>query len=172
MVVLQSESAVAAAPRRSSGRRAARHHAEPLRLLPDAAPTPCARRGVSCDQLGAWASALCVLHCIALPLLLPTLALSGWSAGWLACCAGGDTTVHLLLYCLVVPIAAIALASGYRHHRRGRVLLLGGLGLLLLSLALLAAPQHDQALYERLLTVAGSLVLIAAHAQNQRRDAR
>lgn len=72
------------------------------------------------DRLGIGASLVCAVHCLAAPVVF---ALAPAVLGWWS-----DPRVHLAGAVLVVPVAAVALIAGYRHHARWWVLVLGGLG--------------------------------------------
>lgn len=114
------------------------------------APTP------RLDAVGIALSALCLAHCLALP-LVATGALA-WAAG---------ERVHAGL---TVALAAVVLAvavPGYRRHRRAAVpaLLAGGVALLAAAVLADKTPGENR---ETLLTVLGSAVLVAGHALNLR----
>ena len=104
-------------------------------------------------------SALCLVHCLALPALalaLPLLA--SWAhAEW----------VHVVFVSAAAPIALLALvdwsaarSTSWRHVG------LAGAGL---ALMLAGALEFPQASWERPLTVAGGLLLAGAHVANWRR---
>jgi len=101
-------------------------------------------------------SGLCLLHCLALPLLASLLPLLGaWSeAEW----------VHGLFVALAMPVTGYAL---WRTHRRqclpGSMWLLAGGGLSLLAAGALGWPLAKA---ETGLTVAGSLMLAGTHLWN------
>ena len=69
---------------------------------------------------------MCVLHCIALPLVLmflPTV------TGLLAL---NDERFHLWLVFAVIPISLFAVISGYLHHKGSKVLSVSAAGLVML----------------------------------------
>ncbi|HDS1218654.1 TPA: MerC domain-containing protein [Stenotrophomonas maltophilia] len=107
-------------------------------------------------------SSLCLLHCLALPLLAAALPLFGaWAqAEW----------VHLLFVAIALPLTGYAL---WRADRRHRLPVMGwtaaGLGLGLLLAGALELPSHA---WETPLTVTGSLLLAATHIWNARRRHR
>ncbi len=111
------------------------------------------------DKLGAALSGLCLLHCLAGPLIL------GLAAG----AAVDHHALHGLhagLALMVVPVSGWALIGGVCRHRRAMVLVAGvaGLALVLTPIAGLETRLgHGPAL---ILTALGSLVLIAAHRWN------
>ena len=88
----------------------------------------------SWDVLGAALSLLCVVHCIAMPLVIAWLPLAGLE--WLA--EGG---FHRWAACGAVGIGVLSFLPGYLRHRRMIPPLLGGAGLLLLCSMAFAAPD-------------------------------
>jgi MerC mercury resistance protein len=109
------------------------------------------------DLMGITLSGLCMVHCLALALvmsLLPTVTPA----------LPGDARVHRVLYLAVMGCGLTAFVRGYRRHRRAVVLYLmvPALGLLLagaLGVARLRA-------WEVGLSVGGSLLMVAAHGLN------
>ena len=88
------------------------------------------------DRVGVVASVLCAIHCAVTPLLLVALPVFGkvWS----------HPASHWLMAMLVVPLAAVTVATGYTKHRRGWVIACAALGILFV-LAGAAAPSFEQA---------------------------
>jgi hypothetical protein len=109
------------------------------------------------DLLGLGLSALCLIHCIALPMVLialPTLATFGHDDHhhWL----------HLALALVLVPLAFASLLPGYLRHRRTAVMAGGALGVAAILIgAFLEGWLGESAVTA--LTIAGSLCLIGAH---------
>lgn len=100
---------------------------------------------------------LCLVHCLALPMLLvaaPTLA----GLAWL------PHEFHLMAFAFAVPTSAVALMMGYRRHQRTRPVLVASAGLALLGLGALGADGTA----ETLLSLAGALLLGAGHGLNWR----
>lgn len=112
--------------------------------------------------LDRWAiviSGLCVIHCLAIPLtivLLPTI------SGPLA---EQQTLTHWLLLAVALPVSALALGAGYRQHGGLGNLVLGAVGLILLTVGV-SHWLGEQ--FEVPCTVAGGLLLIVAHLRNLR----
>lgn len=107
-------------------------------------------------------SSLCLLHCLALPLLAAALPLFGaWAeAEW----------VHWVFISMALPLTAFALWRAHRQHALPALAWLGaGLGLALLLAGALEFPSHDS---ETAVTVTGSLMLAATHVWNARRRHR
>ena len=111
------------------------------------------------DKLGAWTSALCVVHCLLTPVLLSFSAV-------LAHLLPAEEKVHRSLAMLVALFGTIALLYGFRRHRRKRVLLLMSSGLLLIFGAAWFGDQLPAHGYEVAVTFAGSSLMIAAHRLN------
>ncbi|MFW2830074.1 MerC domain-containing protein [Sphingomonas sp. ID0503] len=118
--------------------------------MQQAAPSP------SLDRYGVALSLLCLAHCLALPFLFAMLPAA-------AVVLPSSFAVHLILFGLALPISGLALALGYRRHRRLRPLLLGGIGLGLICGALFVASLTA----EIALTVTGGLIVVTAHALNR-----
>ncbi|UTF61805.1 MerC domain-containing protein [Gilvimarinus sp. DA14] len=108
------------------------------------------------DETAALCSGLCLIHCIATPILLSigSLGLIGslFTSEW----------VHLVL---IIPIAALALASfpsGRKRHGRWLPTASGFSGLALLVTAFFAPHEAEAAL-----SISGGLLLIAGHLSNR-----
>ncbi|MET1023759.1 MAG: MerC family mercury resistance protein [Pseudoxanthomonas sp.] len=112
-----------------------------------------------CDASAIGLSALCLAHCLLLPVLAALLPVFGaWAqAEW----------VHLLFACIALPLAGTAL---WRAHLLRPLPLplvgLAGLGLAGLVFGAFGWPTHA---WETPVTVTGSLLLAAAHVWNWRR---
>ena len=113
----------------------------------------------SADNLGIWASALCVVHCVVTPVLISASAV-------FAHFIPGEEKTHRTLAVGVAALGAIALVKGFRTHGRRRIL-----GLMALGLGFIFAgafygdrlPSHG---YEVAVTMTGSLLMITAHRMN------
>ena len=147
-----------------------------LEQLPAAEPP---KRSVL-DALGIGLSALCMVHCLAMPAILVMLP-------QISSIAGFDRAFHVVLAILLPGIAAVALAIGYARHREHITLALGGLGLAFIWLALAIPcsscagcasgdPTHTHAAVpmmfglplHNIVNSVGSVLLISAHAINWR----
>ena len=130
------------------------------------------------DVLGAGLSALCLVHCLLLPLLPLLLAVP-------ALPVIHDERVHTGLLVVILPIALVALWRGLRHHGRIGVPACGALGAVLLILGALTERfgighfgtptvlaehfgEHFGTPIETSLTVLGSVLLSSAHLFNRR----
>ncbi|WP_432767973.1 MAG: MerC family mercury resistance protein [Sphingopyxis sp.] len=117
------------------------------------------------DLLGITLSLTCLVHCLALPLaILLAPALSRWIAL--------PEGVHALILLLALPAAAVAMAGGWRRHRRVAPGAWAAAGLALLALGLAAhegwLAVDDAEAADRLLTSLGALALASAHLANWR----
>ena len=109
------------------------------------------------DRAAMWLSGLCLVHCLALPLailLAPTL--SHWVEAT-------ETTTHWILFGIAIPISLVAFVQGYRRLRSNLTLLLGGLGLLLMLVAVSHVFGRE---LEVVLTVVGVTAVMFAHLRN------
>ena len=104
-----------------------------------------------------WLSGFCLAHCLSLPLaVLLAPVLSQWLEAT-------ETTVHWILFGIAIPISVVALLQGYRRLGSRRTLLLGGLGLLLMLLAVSHVLGRE---FEVVLTVIGVSAVLVAHLRN------
>ena len=105
-------------------------------------------------------SALCLVHCLALPLVVAGLPFLAQFA---------ETHLHYQVLVIVIPLSVVALALGYRRHRDLHVVLGGALGMLLLVIGATVAHTQLGLMADRIFTIVGSLVLAAAHFFNSYR---
>jgi hypothetical protein len=111
------------------------------------------------DALGIFASALCLVHCLALPLIMAALP---FTMNWL-----GHDNVHYLLAGWVLLFCLAAIVPGYLKHRQGNILMCMLVGL---SLVLAATFGLHLGLAESLeipMITAGNLLVILAHWRNR-----
>jgi hypothetical protein len=109
------------------------------------------------DRFGMTASALCLVHCLAMPLLLvPLFGLSHVDDGF-----------HRAMVIAVTLPVLLALIPGYLTHRRWRVLALGVAGLIIFGAAVLVAGPLFGESAELLLAVISGLLLFGAHYRNR-----
>jgi hypothetical protein len=111
------------------------------------------------DGAAVGLSALCLVHCLALPLIV---------AGVPFLAQFADTHLHYQVLILVVPLSVIALAIGFRRHRDSRIVAGGALGMLLLIIGATVAHTQLGLAADRIFTICGSLVLATAHWKNSR----
>ena len=105
-------------------------------------------------------SALCLVHCLALPLVV---------AGVPFLAQFAETHLHYQVLIVVIPLSVVALGLGYRRHRDLRVVLGGVLGMALLVIGATVAHSQLGLTADRIFTISGSLVLAAAHFFNSYR---
>jgi hypothetical protein len=110
------------------------------------------------DGMAIGASVLCLAHCLALPLLL--LALPA-----LSMLLGANENLHLIILLFAVPSSIYALYSGLSVHQQVRPLIMGAIGLILLSLGVWFEHNPQIATF---VTICGSLFLAYAHIANWR----
>jgi hypothetical protein len=119
----------------------------------------CRDLSMRADRLGVVASALCFVHCILTPVLL------SMSAVW-AHYLPSEEGFHRGLAVAVAGIGAFAIVGGYRKHRRARVLLLMGAGLLFIFAGAYWGDRLPSHAAEVAVTMTGSCLMIAAHFIN------
>lgn len=112
------------------------------------------------DYAGMAASALCLVHCLAMPLLLAAFPLLG---------LGGDHhALHdALLLGVSVPVL-LALVPGYLKHRDPVALSLGVAGLLSFLVAVFVLGPRVGEMAETAGAVLSSVLLLGAHVRNHR----
>lgn len=119
-------------------------------------PTSASSAAALGDGFAIGLSSLCLVHCLALPLAASLLPVAGaWAeAEW----------VHMALLLVAAPVSlwTLAVSAG----RSWPVLGVAAAGLALLAAGALEFPSHA---WETPVTVAGGLVLAAAHVLNWRR---
>lgn len=110
-------------------------------------------RTAALDASAITLSALCLIHCLALPLLAAVLPIAGLfaEAEW----------VHKAFVATAVPITGLVVLRGWPHQGGKAFAALAVTGLGLLAGAAFIEALHD---LETALTVAGACLLAAAHA--------
>lgn len=116
--------------------------------------------GTSSDWLDGAAvglSGLCLLHCLALPLVVGALpALLPFVTGHL----------HAQMLIVVVPLSVVAVGIGYSRHRDSRIVMGAAAGLLLLIVGATVAHNALGVVADRAFTISGAVVLAVAHLYN------
>lgn len=116
---------------------------------------------IKLDKAAIGVSALCVVHCLSVPLLVlfsPSLNLWLW----------GSEGFHLFLLAIVVPLSLLAFRRGFLHHRNLALLWPGLIGLATVVVAAVLEMMlisHEMA---ALLTTLGGVGLIISHWRNMR----
>ena len=113
------------------------------------------------DKAAISLSGLCLVHCLALPLLVAfypvafVLALS-------------EEFFHWAMVMIAIPISTTSLFVGCQKHEKRQGLLLGGIALLLLTAPFAALHEAINEQMEVVVTVLGALLLATAHIMNFR----
>ena len=115
----------------------------------------------SLDTLAIVLSGTCMVHCLALPLLVTLFPIVQGSLL-------SEQYFHLIMLVLILPTSLVALTIGCRKHKDPMTIVLGGTGLVLLSFTALFGHGTFGELGERVVTSFGGLILAAAHIQNYR----
>jgi len=119
------------------------------------------RRRKYLDTAAVFLSGVCMLHCLALPIALTILPIVNVTLV-------DETTFHLLMVAVILPVSVIALSIGCRQHKDRLTLILGSVGLVILTLTAIFGHNLLGLTGERIVTSIGGLILAAAHIQNYR----
>ncbi len=112
------------------------------------------------DKMAISLSLLCVLHCLALPLLLVLLPS-------LVALQLDNEAFHLWMVLAVIPTSTYALTMGCKRHKQYRFLAFGVIGLFLLLSALVGEEIIGE-VSEKILTVLGAVCIAYGHFRNFR----
>ena len=138
------------------------------------------------DKFSICLSMCCILHCLALPVLI--VLLPSFLSLWI-----NDEIVHVYLVLLAIPISLFAMVKSLKVHNNYKCISLAVIGLLLLIAAIfmhdigsffgeqghgeekghVEEHGHDEhhgigGLLEKIFTVLGALILVGAHILNLR----
>jgi len=113
------------------------------------------------NHLSIGLSALCVVHCLAMPILI--VLLPSLTALQLE-----NEAFHSWLLMGVIPTSLFSLLMGCKQHQRYRVLTIGLVGLLFLVSAVFVEDFANGELFEKVLTVIGACTLAIVHYMNFR----
>ncbi len=111
------------------------------------------------DYTGITLSGVCFIHCILTPILImltPFISLGIFASH----------EFHESIIYFIVPTAIVALAIGCNRHRDMGVALVGIIGITILILALWAHDHWAESV-NIVITMVGSLTIIAAHYRNR-----
>ena len=108
------------------------------------------------DLAGVGASGLCVLHCLATPLLVVFLPIL----------EAVEKQTHAGFALAILGIGLLAFWPGYLRHRRGRILAAAIVGFSLISLGVTAPEGLLSESAEAVPTVLGGAILATAHLRN------
>lgn len=112
------------------------------------------------DFAGILISGICVVHCIAIPivlLLLPTLSET---------LIPREDITHVVLLGFILGIAGISFVSGYKVHGKWQPVAWMVVGVLFILIATFVAHRYFGHYWEPIIAVIGSLALIRAHYLN------
>lgn len=113
------------------------------------------------DRAAISLSALCAFHCLILPLL--AVLIPSFAALPLQ-----DEAFHIWMVVAVVPISFFALTMGCKKHKNLSMLLIGAVGLIILSVAAFFAHDLLGEELEKVFTLVGALIIAIAHIWNYR----
>lgn len=119
------------------------------------------RYNANADRIAVALSGLCIVHCLAIPMLL----VSGHFLGGIV---SSDEHFHELLLLLLLPVSVIAFGVGYRRHEQRGVVYRGAFGMLVVTLAATVGHAVLDPVAESALNIVGSVILILAHRDNVR----
>ena len=100
-----------------------------------------------------------MVHCLVLPLLVTLFPIAQGSLL-------DEYYFHLIMLGLILPTSLIALFLGCRRHKDMLTIVLGAIGLSILTITALFGHDLFGLFYERVVTSVGGIILAAAHIQN------
>jgi len=112
------------------------------------------------DAAGMLASSLCLVHCLAMPLVIFAFPMLGL--------AHVHDTFHDALVAAVTLPVLLALVPGYLRHRDKTTLAVGCAGLALFLLAVFVVSPLFGEVAEAAFAVASGVMLLYAHLRNRR----
>ena len=111
------------------------------------------------DSIAVFCSALCIIHCLALPIFLTILpAINLYFLD--------HQTFHLILLVVVLPVSILALSLGCKRHRDALTIIAGVAGLFMITTVAIFGHTLINQADEKFVTSFGSLVLACAHIRN------
>jgi MerC mercury resistance protein len=113
------------------------------------------------DRVAILLSTVCIVHCLAMPLIVAALPIAALSLG-------SDMHFHSLMLWLVAPTSAVGFGLGLRLHGRTGIVLTGGVAVAVLALVAIWGHRAWDPSVEVGVNVAASLLLASAHWQNFR----
>lgn len=111
------------------------------------------------DHIAIALSAICIVHCLAVPLVVAILPIA-------LVAFGAETHFHALMLWVVVPTSLAGLLLGVRLHRRKEIVAIGVLGVIVIAVAALVGHDAWAHWLEIAVSVVGSLILTLAHWYN------
>ncbi|MDX1570318.1 MAG: MerC domain-containing protein [Xanthomonadales bacterium] len=113
------------------------------------------------DSVAMGISGLCLVQCLATPLLLIFLPVIGGSV------LHGEQ-FHRVLVFVILPTSVVAFVMGCWQHRRWGVLVPASIGLAMIITAAVLGYERLGMTWETIITLIGTLFLAWAHLQNYR----
>lgn len=113
------------------------------------------------DNTAISLSLLCIIHCLALPLIivmLPALTIFNLQ----------DEAVHFWMLAAVIPTSLFALTVGCRKHTNYNVMGLGIVGLTIILASAFVGHDLLGQTGETVLTTVGAIIIAVGHLINQR----
>lgn len=110
----------------------------------------------SLDRFGIGASVLCILHCLATPILVVFLPIIG----------AVERETHATLALAILAIGLLAFWPGYLQHHRWRIVGSALVGFCLISLGVTTPEEMLSEAAETFATIAGGVMLVTAHLRN------
>ena len=114
---------------------------------------------IKIDKAAIGLSLLCVVHCVLTPIAIVMFPAVGATVL-------DDERFHDALVLFVLPISIYSLGLGYRKHRHRQILLLGFIGLFLMSLISILGEAILGEIREAVLTMIGATIVAVAHFRN------
>ena len=112
------------------------------------------------DKFAMSFSAICMIHC----LFAPSLIILSYSSLTLTV---ESELIHKAILLLTFPVSIFAISLGYKNHSNNSIIYTGIAGLTILISALLVGESIGENA-ELILTIIGSLLVIACHYRNYR----
>lgn len=128
-------------------------------LISQAGLTVMKQPNVLDDNLGIAISWLCIVQCLAEPVLRVVFPLSTWAL---------SEATHVILACWVVLFAFAAVAPDSLKHCNSEIRVSVAIGLTLVVVATMGRLMGMTEPLEAFLSIAGNAVLILAHRQNKK----
>lgn len=119
------------------------------------------RKWLDSDSFGIAAAAICLVHCLAFPVVAMSLPV-------LAANSAQEDLTHYALAGFVAAFCAFAIVPGYKRHRRKDVLAAMIIGVGLVMFATFIAQPLLGHVWEMPLITAGNFIVVAAHLRNRK----
>lgn len=118
---------------------------------------------LSLDNLGIFASIACLIHCLAMPVIIATVPFLGLNLSFLQ-----EEWVENVLIILIVGFAIFAIVPGYFRHKKPIALVGLTLGLLFLGAVAFGRGTLVKDESELVLIAVGNLILVLTHLFNRK----